>query len=261
MTGGNPPSPSMDRQDAVPASTSTRWLVTICTYNERENLPRLIPEIFRHTADVDILVVDDNSPDGTGALADDFANADPRVKVLHRPGKQGLGTAILAGLQYGIDHGYDYVINLDADFSHDPKYLPALRDCMNIADVGIGSRYVAGGGVVGWSRWRKFMSGGINWYARKLLGLRVRDASGAFRCYRLSKIRELDFRKFRGRGYSFQEEVLFRCARVWCSFAETPIIFEDRRAGTSKINWKESVGALWIIFRLWIDRFFGVSVR
>lgn len=243
------------------SSTSPRWLVTVCTYNERENLPRLVPAILELAPDVDLLVVDDNSPDGTGRIADEFAAGDSRVNVLHRAGKQGLGTAILAGLQYGIDHGYDFVINMDADFSHDPQYLPGLRACMDDADVGIGSRYVPGGGVVGWSGWRHFMSRGINLYARCMLGLPARDTSGAFRCYRLSKLKELDFAKVRGRGYSFQEEILYRCARIGCRFAETPIVFEDRRAGASKINWKESVGALWIIFRLTLDRLLRVSVR
>lgn len=238
-----------------------RWLVTVCTYDECENLPRLVPEIFRHAPDVDLLVVDDNSPDGTGQLADRLAATDPRVKVLHRAGKQGLGTAILAGLRYGLDHGYDFVINMDADFSHDPRHLPALRICMDRADVGIGSRYVPGGGVVGWSAWRQWMSRAINIYARTLLGLTPKDTSGAYRCYRMAKIGELDFRKFHGRGYSFQEEILSRCARIGCRFVETPILFEDRRAGNSKINWKESVEALWIIFRLALDRLFRVSVR
>lgn len=243
-----------------PASPPARWLVQTCTYNERENIPRLVPEILREAPDADVLVIDDNSPDGTGGLADELSRSDARVRVLHRAGKQGLGTAILAGLRYGIDHGYDFVINLDADFSHPPRYLPAMRAAMEQADVAIGSRYVPGGGVVGWGPLRHLMSRCINLYSRWMLGLKPRDTSGGFRCYRTAKLRELDLDKVRARGYSFQEEILYRCARIGCRFVEIPIVFEDRRAGRSKINWKESVGALWVIFRLAVERLFRVSV-
>src|SRR5262249_46044540 len=149
-----------------------RLLVTLCTYNERENLPALIPEIWNFAPDADILVIDDNSPDGTGQLADEWAARDPRVHVLHRPGKLGLGTATVAGFRYAIEHDYSLLINLDADFSHHPRHIPALRECMSHSDVAIGSRYVPGGGVVGWGLKRKFMSRCINTYARVLLGLR-----------------------------------------------------------------------------------------
>lgn len=240
---------------------SPRLLVTLCTYNERENIERLIPEIHEMAPDADILVVDDNSPDGTGRLADEMASADPRISVLHREGKQGLGTAILAGFGEGIKRDYDFLINMDADFSHHPRYLPALRELMQTVDVSIGSRYVNGGGVVGWNWRRHFMSRGINFYARLLLGLRSRDNSGSFRCYRVSRLAELDLGRFRARGYAFQEEILYRCRRIGCRFAETPIIFEDRRWGESKISWKESVAALWILFRLGLDNLFRVRVR
>lgn len=235
-------------------SEPARLLVTICTYNERENLPSLIEEIHHFAPDAHVLVVDDNSPDGTGQLADELAAKDGRVHVLHRAGKQGLGSATVAGFRYGVEQAYEQLINLDADFSHHPRYIPELRACLHDADVGIGSRYVPGGGVVGWSWIRHFMSGGINFYARLMLGLPNRDNSGSYRCYRVSKLAQLDFDQVRSRGYSFQEEILFMCRRVGCRFREVPIIFEDRRAGTSKINWKESVMALWIIFRLALDR-------
>lgn len=240
---------------------SGRLLVTLCTYNERENLESIIPEIWQYAPQADILVIDDNSPDGTGKLADDMAARDSRVHVLHRPGKMGLGTATLAGLAYAIDHNYDFVLNLDADFSHHPRYIPALLDCMNRVDVGIGSRYVKGGGVVDWGLKRRLMSGAINWYARLFLRLRTRDSSGAFRCYRISKLRELDLARVRSRGYSFQEEILYRCRRIGCTFEETPIIFENRRHGFSKINWREAVAALWVIFVLAIDELRGAPVK
>jgi dolichol-phosphate mannosyltransferase len=227
-----------------------RALVTLCTYNERENLSALVPEIRRTLPDADVLVIDDGSPDGTGALADELSASDPRIRVLHRAGKLGLGSAILAGLRRAIADGYDFVINMDADFSHDPSHLPALLACMERADVAIGSRYVPGGGIEGWGALRHFMSQGINWYARLLLGLSTRDNSGAYRCYRCSKLRQIDLDRVRARGYAFQEEILFHCRLAGCRFAETPIIFHDRRYGTSKINWRESAAALWII--LWL---------
>jgi len=230
-----------------------RILVTLCTYNERENIGLLVPEIRRVLPRADILVIDDNSPDGTGRMADELAAADGRVRVLHRAGKEGLGSAMLAGFRDAIAHGYDFVLNMDADFSHDPRHLPAILDCMQRADVAIGSRYVPGGGVEGWSMSRHFMSQGINWYARLLLRLSTRDNSGAFRCYRVAKLAQIDFDQLRSRGYAFQEEILYRCRRVGCRFEETPIVFRDRRYGTSKINWRESAAALWIIFRLGLE--------
>ena len=242
------------------SSKTPRLLVTLCTYNERDNIDRLIPEIHQYVPDADILVVDDNSPDGTGELAEALAGTDPRIHVLHREGKQGLGTAILAGFRYGIDHDYDLLLNLDADFSHHPRHIPALLECMQTADVAIGSRYVPGGGVTGWNWKRHLMSRGINGYARLLLGLKTRDNSGSYRCYRVARLRRLDLERFRARGYAFQEEVLYRLRRIGCRFAETPIRFEDRRYGESKINRTEALSALWVIFRLGIDNLFRVPV-
>jgi dolichol-phosphate mannosyltransferase len=232
-----------------------RLLVTVCTYNECENLPALIPEIHQYAPQADILVIDDNSPDGTGKIADDWAARDSRIKVLHRPGKLGLGTATLAGFRYAIEHDYTLVLNLDADFSHHPKYIPSMLGCVGTADVVIGSRYMPGGGVVGWGLKRKLMSQGINLYARLLLGLKTRDNSGAFRLFRVARLRELDFNAIVSRGYAIQEEILYRCRKIGCTFAETPIMFEDRRYGKSKINMREAALALWIILRL------GVSGR
>ncbi|HLJ10972.1 MAG TPA: polyprenol monophosphomannose synthase [Planctomycetaceae bacterium] len=225
-------------------------LVTLCTYNERENIAALIPEIWTFAPTADILVIDDNSPDGTGQVADDWAARDSRMHVLHRPGKLGLGTATLAGFRFALQHDYDLLINLDADFSHHPRFIPALLVASDKADVTIGSRYVVGGGVVGWGLRRHFMSRAINWYARALLRLKTRDNSGAYRCYRVAKLRELDFGGFVSRGYAIQEEILYRCRRIGCRFAETPIVFEDRRHGASKINLGESIAAGWIILRL-----------
>ena len=235
-------------------------LVTLCTYNERANIERLIPEIHQYAPDADVLVIDDNSPDGTGRAADELAARDPRVRVLHRSGRLGLGTATLAGFRYAIEHGYEFVLNMDADFSHHPRHIPALRECMRRADVAVGSRYVPGGGVVGWGPRRRLMSRGINWYARTLLRLSPRDTSGSFRCYRVSCLARLDLERVRARGYAFQEEILYRCRRAACTFEETPIVFEDRRYGESKINTREAVTALWVILRLGVENLMRVRV-
>jgi len=231
-----------------------RVLVMLCTYNERDNLEPLLTEIFRYVPFVDVLVVDDNSPDGTGRLADQLASKDERVHVLHREGKEGLGAATLAGFRYGLEKGYDWIVNLDADFSHPPRFLPELLARTKEADVVIGSRYVPGGRIEGWGPLRHFMSRGINTYARWLLGLPVKDCSGAYRCYKAQILKQIDFDGIRSKGYSFQEEILFRCRQVGCRFVEVPIVFEERRYGQSKINWREAVAALWIIFRLALER-------
>jgi dolichol-phosphate mannosyltransferase len=227
-----------------------RLLVTLCTYNERDNLAHLIPEIWRFVPEAEILVVDDNSPDGTGSLADEWVARDKRVHVVHRPDKLGLGTATLAALSYAVQHEYSLVLNLDADFSHHPRFIPSILAATESADVVIGSRYVVGGGAVGWGLRRHLMSRAINTYARMLLRLKTRDNSGAYRCYRVAKLRELQFNRFVARGYAIQEELLYRCRRIGCRFAEVPIVFEERRYGKSKINLAEAIAAGWIILRL-----------
>ncbi len=239
----------------------TRTLITLCTYSERENIRQLIPELHAVAPDATILIIDDNSPDGTGQLADQLSAADPRVQVLHRAGKQGLGTAILAGFYYAIDQGFEFVVNLDADFSHNPKYIPELIQRMSQCDVAIASRYVRGGGVAGWTCGRKLMSQSINVWARLCLGLTTQDNSGSFRCYRMSKLAEIDWSRTIASGYAFQEEVLYRCQRVQCRMVEVPIVFEDRRFGTTKINLGECLTAGWVIFALGIQRMFRCRVK
>ncbi len=239
-----------------------RLLVSLATYDEAENLRPLVLAIREHAPHATILVIDDNSPDGTGAVADELARELPEIHVIHRSGKLGLGTAVLAGMKFAIDNHFDYFLNLDADFSHPPRYIPAILAGMEQNDVMIGSRYVPGGGVEGeFNLKRKFMSTGINMYARFFLGLRTRDNSGSYRCYRVDKLRQLDLNKVRSRGYSFMEEILYWCRTVGCRMGETPIIFENRRAGYSKINAKEAAKALQIIFELGVERAFGGSKR
>jgi dolichol-phosphate mannosyltransferase len=236
-------------------SKVAKTLVTVATYNEIDNLPLLVAEIFRHAPEVDLLVIDDNSPDGTGRWCDEQALQDRRIHCLHREGKLGLGTAIVAGMRYAIEHGYTYVVNVDADFSHDPKYVPQLIAAMEptdspAVDVMIGSRYVAGGGIEGWPLKRYLMSRGVNLYARFLLGLKTKDCSGAYRCYRVARLAQVDFNSFLSHGYSFQEEVLWHLKRIGCRFGETPITFVDRVRGSSKINSQEARSALWVILAL-----------
>jgi dolichol-phosphate mannosyltransferase len=245
-----------------PGSNAGKTLVVVATYNEIENLPPLVDEIFRFLPAVDLLVVDDNSPDGTGQWCDERAAADPRVHCLHRAGKLGLGTAIIAGMKYAVEHGYRFMLNMDADFSHHPRYLPDFLAGMEPpggppVDVMIGSRYIPGGGVEGWPLRRHVMSRGVNLYARWLLGLRPKDCSGAFRCYRVALLERLDFDAIRSRGYSFQEEILWHLKRLGARFGETPIVFVDRRAGSSKIDMRESLAALWIILGLGVRNVFG----
>jgi dolichol-phosphate mannosyltransferase len=244
--------------ESLPQAGSPRTLVSVATYNELENLPLLVDEIFAVAPQVDLLVIDDNSPDGTGVWAQERSQADNRVHVLHRAGKLGLGTATIAAMQYAIEQDYDYLLNLDADFSHHPRYIPDLLAGMDDVDVMIGSRYCPGGGVKDWPLKRRLMSQGVNFYARTSLGLKPKDCSGAYRCFRVSTLRELDFSQIRSRGYSFQEEILWHLKRVGARFGETPILFADRERGQSKINSREAVAALWIIFRLGLKNWIGL---
>jgi dolichol-phosphate mannosyltransferase len=254
---------TQDADAAVNDTTSPRPLVTVATYNEIENLPRLVTEIFQHAPQADLLVIDDNSPDGTGQWCDEYAADDTRLHCLHREGKLGLGSAIVAGMKYAIEHDYDYVLNMDADFSHNPRYIPDLlagmdRDGQPPVDVMIGSRYVPGGGIEGWPLQRHLMSRGVNFYARWLLSLRPKDCSGGYRCYRTSKLAQLDLSTIRSLGYSFQEEILWRLKRLDARFDEAPIVFVDRQHGQSKIDRSEALAALHIIFRLALRNWTGV---
>ena len=236
-----------------------RILVSVATYNERDNLEPLIHEIHSFLPPANVLVIDDNSPDGTGQLADELAARDPRVHVLHRAGKLGLGTAILAGMRYAMEQNYDYLLNMDADFSHHPRYLPAIVAGMDSHDVMIGSRYIPGGGVENWPLSRRVMSWGVGTVVRLLMRIPARDTSGAYRCYRVTKLRETALDKLWSRGYSFQQEMLYRCRKAGCRIGETPIIFENRRAGMSKVNPKEAARSMGIILLLGCKAFFGLD--
>lgn len=248
----NDRSPSLSERVA---RSGKQTLVVVATYNERENLPRLVETLFRVVPDADLLVVDDNSPDGTGRWCDEQASRDARLRCLHREGKLGLGTATIAGLRYAVEHGYTYVVNMDADLSHDPRFLPDLlsgmeREGSSAADVVIGSRYVPGGRIEGWPLGRRLISRAVNLYGRALLGLSTKDCSGSFRCYRVERLRELDFDAVGARGYAVFEELLWHLKRLGARFEETPITFTDRQVGTSKVNTREALAAITRITRL-----------
>jgi dolichol-phosphate mannosyltransferase len=227
-----------------------RTLVALATYNEIENLPALVDEILRVLPDAHLLVIDDNSPDGTGRWCDDRAKLEPRLHCLHRPGKSGLGSAAIAAARYAIDHGHEVFVTLDADWSHDPRHLPELIRATDESDVAIGSRYCPGGRIEGWPLYRRTLSRCVNSLSRKLLRLPVRDSSGAFRAYRVNKLQEIDLAGIQASGYAYLEEILWRLHRSGATIVELPITFRERRAGRSKINVREAAGKLATLMRL-----------
>src|SRR5438128_1416885 len=226
-----------------------KTLIIIPTYNEIDNLPPLLEEIFSYMPEADVLIVDDNSPDGTGKLADEIHNENGRVKVLHRPGKQGLGTAYIAGFKYAIEHGYDVAFEMDADFSHDPHYLPDFLKAIENADLVIGSRYIAGGGTPNWSILRRLISGGGNIFARIMLGIPVHDCTAGYRCYRRRVLESIDLDTIQSQGYAFQIELAYRVMQRGFKIVETPIVFMDRRIGKSKMSRKIVIEAFIYVLR------------
>lgn len=236
---------------------SERVLIIIPTYNEIENLQAIVEAAGRSLAGVDFLIVDDNSPDGTGQLADRMAKDDAHVAVLHRVGKLGLGTAYVAGFRYALEHDYDFVFEMDADFSHDPKYLPSLLARARAgADVVVGSRYVAGGGTANWGFGRRLISQGGSLYARTILGVRLRDLTAGFVCYRRHTLEALPLDEIRSSGYGFQIEMKYRALRAGLRVEELPIVFVDRRVGSSKMSraiFLEALTRVWQL-RLGIKR-------
>src|SRR4051794_6301372 len=222
------------------------WLI-LPTYNEAENVGPIVRAARAQLRAGDrILVVDDNSPDGTGAIADQLAHELPGVEVLHRPGKQGLGRAYLAGFEHALAGGADLVLEMDADFSHDPADLPRLiATAEEGADLVLGSRYVAGGSVTDWDPLRKLVSRGGSWYARRILGVKVRDLTGGFKCFRRSVLEALDLNAVHADGYGFQIELTYRTIKAGFRVVEIPIVFRDRRVGESKMNARIALEAVW----------------
>jgi dolichol-phosphate mannosyltransferase len=226
-----------------------RTLVVTPTYNEKPNLPRFIAAVRGALPDADVLVVDDHSPDGTGELADALAVADSRVRVIHRPGKMGLGTAYVQAFTEGLAAGYDRFFEMDADLSHDVRYLPGfLRALDEGFDVVIGSRNIPGGGVEGWGPGRHFISKGGSLYSRAILGLPVRDLTSGYKAYTRRALQALHLEDVHSNGYSFQIEMTYRAIRNGMRVKEVPIVFVDRRAGQSKMSrtvFLEAVGMVW----------------
>lgn len=230
-----------------PQGPAGRVAVVMPTYNERENVEAMAKRLREAAPGADLLVVDDNSPDGTGEVADKLAAGDARVHVLHRPGKSGLGAAYLDGFRWALDRGYTAVVEMDADGSHQPEELPALLDALRGADLVLGSRYVPGGAVVNWPRSREILSRGGNLYARVLLGLRLRDATGGYRAFRAETLRRIALDEVASQGYCFQVDLALRSVRAGLRVVEAPITFVERAHGVSKMSGSVVLEAFWRI--------------
>jgi dolichol-phosphate mannosyltransferase len=227
-----------------------RTLVILPTYNERQNLGSLVPALLRLGVPLDVLIVDDNSPDGTGEIADALAVQDGRVHVVHRSGKLGLGTAYVAGFEYALARGYDRVVEMDADFSHRPDDLVRLLDASTTADLVIGSRNISGGRALDWSPVRHLVSKGGSGVARLILGLPMRDCTSGFKVFRRGALERLDLTAIGANGYGFQVVVNYACVRSGLRIREVPIIFPDRVRGTSKMSSRIVLEAIWLLLRL-----------
>ncbi|AKQ65262.1 Dolichol-phosphate mannosyltransferase [Myxococcus hansupus] len=226
-------------------------LVCIPTYNERENIEAIVQAVLAADPRVDILIVDDNSPDGTGQLADGLAQADSRVRVLHREKKEGLGRAYLAAFRWALAEQYTYILEMDADFSHDPRYLSGILDAAEAgADLVLGSRYVTGGGTVNWGVGRQIISRGGSLYARSILGVGIQDLTGGFKCFHRRVLEAIDLDAVKSTGYAFQIELTYRTLRKGFTVREVPIVFEDRRVGHSKMSKKIFAEALTMVWKL-----------
>lgn len=227
-----------------------KTLVIIPTYNESENIEEIVPEILQKDPSIDVLIVDDNSPDGTGKMADEMAKDNSRLRVLHREKKAGLGTAYKDGFKYALENNYDYIFEMDADFSHDPKYLPHFLQAIKETDLVLGSRYISGVNVINWPISRLLLSYYANVYTRWVTGLPVKDATGGFKCFRRKVLEKIDLDRVQSEGYSFQIEMSFRAWKKGFKIKEIPIVFEDRRVGQSKMSKKIVREAVWRVWKL-----------
>ncbi len=239
-----------DDNGKISVESLVKTLVIVPTYNESENLPRLVEAVLAAAPELDLLVVDDNSPDGTGRMADEIAAKQPRVHVLHRAGKLGLGTAYIAGFRWALERSYGAVMEMDCDFSHDPQALPEFLETAKEADVVIGSRYKGGIRVVDWPMQRLLLSYGASLYVRVITGMPVCDPTGGFKLFRSHVLAALDLGKLHSEGYGFQIEMNYRCWMAGFRVVEIPITFKDRRAGVSKISRRIVWEALWMVWRL-----------
>ncbi len=238
-------------------SGEDRALVVLPTYNEVRNLGKIVPEILDRDPRIDLLVVDDGSPDGTGELADRLAEDDERISVIHREGKMGLGSAYLRGFEWGLERGYRWLLEMDADFSHDPDYLPELLEAVGDADVVAGSRYLKGVNVVNWPMTRLLLSYFANKYARWVTGLPVTDATSGFKCFRREVLEDIDFSRVTSTGYAFQIEMSFRAWHLGYRVEEVPIVFVDRDVGESKMSGAIVREAVWKVWALRLKALLG----
>ena len=235
-----------------------RGLVVIPTYNEAMNLPQIVPQVLAQDTRLEVLVIDDNSPDGTGAIADRLASENPRVHVVHREGKLGLGTAYITGFRWALERDYEYVFEMDADFSHDPAHLKDFLKAIPEADMVVGSRYLKGRvTVMNWPIGRLMLSYFANVYARWLTGLRVWDLTAGFKCFRRTVLETIDLSAVRSNGYAFQIEMSFRAWRKGFKLVEIPIVFADRTDGQSKMSRAIVREAIWMVPRLRLQAWFG----
>ena len=238
-----------------------KTVIVIPTYNERENLGRLLPEVLAVSDGVEVLVVDDNSPDGTGGMVREMSESIPRIHLLERPGKMGLGSAYRDGFRLALEMGADFVMEMDADFSHDPKYIPDFLRTAQVADVVLGSRYMNGVNVINWPISRLILSYGANLYTRIVTGMPILDATGGFKCFRREALEKIDFASSRSDGYSFQIELNYRCWREGFRIREIPIVFVDRHSGSSKMSKRIIWEAVWMVWRLRLGSLFHRGKR
>ncbi len=227
-----------------------KTLVIIPTYNERENIERIVPQVLEKHSSIDVLIVDDGSPDGTGQMADSMSNENDRIFVIHRKNKSGLGTAYITGFKFALKKSYDLIFEMDCDFSHDPQYVPHFLEAIRDADLVLGSRYISGVNVINWPISRLLLSYYANVYSRIVTGLPVKDATGGFKCFRREVLEAIDLDKVKSNGYSFQIEMSFRAWKKGFKIKEIPIVFEDRQLGQSKMSKKIVREAVWMVWRL-----------
>ena len=229
-----------------------KFLVILPTYNERENLSQVVPAVLEQDPRIEVLIADDHSPDGTGILADQLAGAFARVHVLHREQKEGLGKAYLAGFRWALERDFSRIIEMDADFSHDPKFLSSLLTAADAADLVVGSRYKSGVNVINWPMSRMLLSYGANLYVRAITGLPMTDSTSGFKCFRREVLERLPLDRVRSNGYAFQIEMNFRSWRKGFRVTEVPIVFTDRVEGSSKMNKAIVREAIWMVWWLWL---------
>lgn len=234
-----------------------KTLVIIPTYNEKENISKIIPLVLKQDQEIEVLVVDDSSPDGTGRMVEELKVSNPRIKLITRSKKSGLGTAYIAGFDYALQNGYDYIFEMDSDFSHDPNYIPDFLKAVSDSDLVLGSRYIRGVNVVNWPITRLLLSYFANVYARWVTGFPIKDSTGGFKCFKREVLEKIGLDNIHSNGYAFQIEMSFRAWKKGFRIKEIPIIFVDRRAGESKMSKRIVREAVWMVWKLRILSILG----